>query len=77
MSRSKTVLGAALVLGILAALAGYAGLQAMARQVVASTSKQFIQELEHASGRPQQCIFDNWFGQKWAGTQLLAGGYFP
>jgi pilus assembly protein CpaB len=42
MSRSKTVLGVALVLGLLAALAGYAGLHAMARQVVASTSKQFV-----------------------------------
>ena len=42
MSRSKTVLGVALTLGLLAALAGYAGLRAMARQVVASTSKQFV-----------------------------------
>jgi pilus assembly protein CpaB len=42
MSRSKTVLGVALLLGALAALAGYAGLHAMARQVVASTSKQFV-----------------------------------
>jgi len=42
MSRSKTVLGVALALGFLAALAGYAGLRAMARQVVASTSKQFV-----------------------------------
>jgi len=42
MSRSKTVLGVALALGLLAALAGYAGLRAMARQVVASTSKQFV-----------------------------------
>jgi len=42
MSRSKTVLGVALILGLLAALAGYAGLHAMARQVIASTSKQFV-----------------------------------
>jgi len=42
MSRSKTVLSVALALGLLAALAGYAGLRAMARQVVASTSKQFV-----------------------------------
>ena len=42
MSRSKTVLGVALLLGLLAALAGYAGLHAMARQVVANTSKQFV-----------------------------------
>ena len=42
MSRSKTVLGAALLLGFLAALAGYAGLQAMARQVRAGASKEFV-----------------------------------
>jgi pilus assembly protein CpaB len=42
MSRSKTVLGAALLLGFLAALAGYAGLQAMARQVRAGASREFV-----------------------------------
>jgi len=42
MSRSKAVLGAALLLGFLAALAGYAGLQAMARQVRAGASKEFV-----------------------------------
>ena len=42
MSRSKTVLGLALVMGLLAAVAGYAGLRAMGRQVVANTSKQFV-----------------------------------
>ena len=42
MSRSKTVLGFTLLLGLLAALAGYAGLHAMARQVVANTSRQFV-----------------------------------
>ena len=42
MSRSRTVLGVALIIGLLAALTGYAGLHAMARQVVASTSKQFV-----------------------------------
>ena len=42
MSRSKAVLGAALLLGFLAALAGYAGLEAMARQVRAGASKEFV-----------------------------------
>ncbi len=42
MSRSKAVLGAALLMGFLAALAGYAGLQAMARQVRAGASREFV-----------------------------------
>ena len=42
MSRSKTVLAMAILMAGLAALAGYAGLRAMARQVVSSTSKQFV-----------------------------------
>src|SRR5437762_14379304 len=42
MSRSKAVLGVALVFGFLAALAGYAGLQTMARQVRAGASKEFV-----------------------------------
>jgi len=42
MSRSKTVLAMAILMAGLAALAGYAGLRAMARQVVSSTSRQFV-----------------------------------
>ena len=42
MSRSKTTLTLALVLGLLAALAGYAGLKATATQVAANTSKNYV-----------------------------------
>lgn len=42
MSRSKTTLTLALVLGLLAALAGYAGLKATATQVAVNTSKNFV-----------------------------------
>jgi pilus assembly protein CpaB len=42
MSRSKTTLTLALVLGLLAALAGYAGLKATASQVAMNTSKSFV-----------------------------------
>lgn len=42
MSRSKTTLTLALVLGLLAALAGYAGLKATAAQVAMNTSKNFV-----------------------------------
>ncbi|HEY6571714.1 MAG TPA: Flp pilus assembly protein CpaB [Candidatus Eisenbacteria bacterium] len=42
MSRSKTTLTLALVLGLLAALAGYAGLKATATQVAVNSSKNFI-----------------------------------
>ena len=42
MSRSKTTLTLALVLGLLAALAGYAGLRATAAQVAVNTSKNFV-----------------------------------
>ncbi|HET9950666.1 MAG TPA: Flp pilus assembly protein CpaB [Candidatus Eisenbacteria bacterium] len=42
MSRSKTTLTLALVLGLLAALAGYAGLKATAAQVAMNTSKSFV-----------------------------------
>ncbi len=67
MSRSKTVLGAALLLGLLAALAGYAGLQAMGRQVVASTSKQFIPVVVSAT--------DLTFGTKLDKAQLRVARY--
>lgn len=42
MSRSKTTLTLALVLGLLAALAGYAGLKATAAQVAMNSSKSFV-----------------------------------
>jgi pilus assembly protein CpaB len=42
MSRSKTTLTLALVLGVLAALAGYAGLKATAAQVAMNSSKSFV-----------------------------------
>jgi pilus assembly protein CpaB len=67
MSRSKTVLGVALVLGLLAALAGYAGLNAMAKQVVASTSKQFVPVVVSAT--------DLTFGTKLDKAQLRVARY--
>ncbi|HYQ96491.1 MAG TPA: Flp pilus assembly protein CpaB [Candidatus Eisenbacteria bacterium] len=67
MSRSKTVLGVALILGLLAALAGYAGLNAMARQVVASTSKQFVPVVVSAT--------DLTFGTKLDKAQLRVARY--
>ncbi len=42
MSRSKTTLSLALVLGLLAALAGYAGLKATASQVAVNSTKNFV-----------------------------------
>jgi pilus assembly protein CpaB len=42
MSRSKTILGLAIALGFLAALAGYAGLKATASQVAQNSSKNFV-----------------------------------
>lgn len=42
MSRSKSVLAIALVLGALAALAGYVGLRATAAQVASNSSKHFV-----------------------------------
>ncbi len=67
MSRSKTVLGLALILGLLAALAGYAGLHAMARQVIASTSKQFVPVVVSAT--------DLTFGTKLEKAQLRVFRY--
>jgi pilus assembly protein CpaB len=67
MSRSKTVLGVALLLGILAALAGYAGLRAMARQVVSNTSKQFVPVVVSAT--------DLTFGTKLDKAQLRVTRY--
>jgi pilus assembly protein CpaB len=42
MSRSKSVLAIALVLGALAALAGYVGLRATAAQMASSSSKHYV-----------------------------------
>lgn len=42
MSRSKTVLGVAIALGLLAALAGYVGLRAAAAQVAHQSSKHYV-----------------------------------
>ena len=67
MSRSKAVLGAALLLGFLAALAGYAGLQAMARQVRAGASKEFVPVVVSAS--------DLTFGTKLDKAQLRVTKY--
>src|SRR5438093_5841229 len=67
MSRSKTVLGAALLFGFLAALAGYAGLQAMARQVRAGASKEFVSVVVSAT--------DLTFGTKLDKAQLRVSKY--
>ena len=67
MSRSRTVLGVALIIGLLAALTGYAGLHAMARQVVASTSKQFVPVVVSAT--------DLTFGTKLDKAQLRVARY--
>ena len=42
MARSKNILVVAVLLGIVAALAGYSGLKAVARQVAKNTSKEFV-----------------------------------
>jgi pilus assembly protein CpaB len=67
MSRSKTVLAVAILLAGLAALAGYAGLRAMARQVVSSTSKQFVPVVVSAT--------DLTFGTKLDRAQLRVTRY--
>ena len=67
MSRSKTVLGVAILMGILAALAGYAGLRAMARQVITNTSKQFVPVVVSAT--------DVTFGTKLDKAQLRIAKY--
>jgi len=67
MSRSKTVLGVAILMGLLAALAGYAGLRAVARQVVTNTSKQFVPVVVSAT--------DVTFGTKLDKAQLRVARY--
>lgn len=67
MSRSKTVLAVAILMGTFAALAGYAGLRAMARQVVVNTSKQFVPVVVSAT--------DLTFGTKLDRAQLRVAKY--
>ena len=67
MSRSKTVLGVAILMGMLAALAGYAGLHAMARQVITNTSKEFVPVVVSAT--------DLTFGTKLDKAQLRVAKY--
>src|SRR2546428_7252747 len=67
MSRSKTVLGVAIFMGALAAVAGYAGLRAMARQVITNTSKEFVPVVVSAT--------DLTFGTKLDKAQLRVTKY--
>ena len=67
MSRSKTVLAVAILMGGLAALAGYAGLRAVARQVATSASKQFVPVVVTAT--------DLTFGAKLDRAQLRVARY--
>lgn len=67
MSRSKTVLLVAILMGALAALSGYVGLRAMARQVVTNTSKQFVPVVVTAT--------DLTFGSKLDRAQLRVAKY--
>ena len=67
MSRSKTVLGVAIALGLLAALAGYAGLRAAAAQVAHQTSKHYVPVVVTAT--------DLTFGTKLDRAQLRIARY--
>jgi pilus assembly protein CpaB len=67
MFRSKTVLAIALVLGALAAVAGYAGLKAAAAQVAQSTSKHYVPVVVTAT--------DLTFGTKLDAAQLRTVKY--
>jgi pilus assembly protein CpaB len=67
MSRSKSVLALALVLGALAALAGYAGLKATAQKVAQNTSKHFVPVVVTAT--------DLTFGAKLDRAQLRVARY--
>lgn len=67
MSRSKAVLALALVLGALAALAGYAGLKATAQKVAQNTSKHFVPVVVTAT--------DLTFGAKLDRAQLRVARY--
>jgi pilus assembly protein CpaB len=67
MSRSKTVLGVAIALGLLAALAGYAGLRAAAAQVAHQSSKHYVPVVVTAT--------DLTFGTKLDRAQLRIARY--
>jgi len=67
MSRSKSVLALALVLGALAALAGYAGLKATAQKVAQNTSKHYVPVVVTAT--------DLTFGAKLDRAQLRVAKY--
>ena len=67
MSRSKAVLVVAMVLGLLAALAGYAGLKATAQQVAQNTSKKMVPVVVTAT--------DLTFGAKLDRAQLRVARY--
>lgn len=67
MSRSKTALAVAVLMGLLAAFAGYAGLRAVARQVIHNTSRQFVPVVVSAT--------DLTFGTKLDRAQLRVARY--
>ena len=67
MSRSKTILGVAIALGLLAALAGYAGLRAAAAQVAHQSSKHYVPVVVTAT--------DLTFGTKLDRAQLRIARY--
>jgi pilus assembly protein CpaB len=67
MSRSKTILGVALALGLLAALAGYAGLRAAADQLAHQSSKRYVSVVVTAT--------DLTFGTKLDRAQLRIAKY--
>lgn len=67
MARSKNILMMAIVLGAIAAFAGYLGLRALAHQVVKNTSKEFVPVVVAAT--------DLTFGTKLDRTQLRVARY--
>ena len=67
MARSKNILMMAILLGVIAAFAGYLGLRALARQVVKNTSKEFVPVVVTAT--------DLTFGTKLDRTQLRVARY--
>jgi pilus assembly protein CpaB len=67
MARSKNILMMAILLGVIAAFAGYLGLRALARQVVKNTSKEFVPVVVAAT--------DLTFGTKLDRTQLRVARY--
>jgi pilus assembly protein CpaB len=67
MARSKSILMMAVLLGVIAAFAGYLGLRALAHQVVSNTSKEFVPVVVAAT--------DLTFGTKLDPTQLRVARY--